>query len=104
MIDPVRDWPTDVHVHIQPWERMRPAARAAIEKSRDDLALIRSFQEDPSALVAWLDSEKIGRIAIINYVAPDIMGFEADVNAWSASYRDRAGGESSPSAACIPPR
>lgn len=92
MTDPVRDWPTDVHVHIQPWERMRPAARAAIERARDDLDLIRALQADPEALVAWLDRERIGRVAIINYVAPDIMGFEADVNAWSASYRDRARG------------
>ncbi len=89
---PVRDWPTDIHVHIQPWERMRPAARAAIERSRDDLDLIRSLQADPLALVEWLDRERIGRIAVINYVAPDIMGFQSDVNPWCASYRDRAKG------------
>jgi len=89
---PVRDWPTDIHVHIQPWERMRPAARAAIENSRDDLELIRSLQSDPRALVEWLDRERLGRIAVINYVAPEIMGFKSDVNPWCASYRDRAEG------------
>jgi hypothetical protein len=90
--DPVREWPTDVHVHVQPWWMMRPAARAAIERGRGDLELLGRIQGDPAAFVAHLDAERIGRAAVINYVAPDVMGFGPEVNEWAAEYRDRAGG------------
>jgi predicted TIM-barrel fold metal-dependent hydrolase len=89
--DPAREWPTDVHVHIQPWEMMRPAALATIEKSRDDLVLLRNMRSNPGAFVAFLDQNRIGRAGIINYVAPDIMGFQPEVNEWVADFRDRAG-------------
>ncbi len=90
--DPIRAWPTDVHVHVQPWEMMNAFARKAIESGRGDLDLIRRLQADPRALVAWLDSIEVGRVALINYVAPIIMGFTPEVNAWAARYRDEAGG------------
>src|ERR1051325_394886 len=91
-IDPIRDWPADVHVHIQPWEMMHPAARETISGGRADAELIRACQEDPKALVDWLDSIRVGRVALINYVAPKIMGCTAEVNAWAARHRDGAQG------------
>ncbi len=90
--DPITAWPTDVHVHVQPWDTMHPHTRRVIEGGRPDLELIQRLQADPAALVAWLDSVQIGRVAIINYVAPVIMGFTDAVNAWSATYRDGAQG------------
>lgn len=90
-IDRAREWPTDIHVHIQPWEMMKSSARATIERSREDLPVIEKLRSDASAFVAFLDEQKIGRAGIINYVAPDIMGFSAEVNEWAASFRDRAG-------------
>ncbi|MFO0980704.1 MAG: amidohydrolase family protein [Planctomycetota bacterium] len=79
-------------MHIQPREMMLPAARATIEQGRPDLDLIRRCQQDPAALVAFLDSIEVGRVALINYVAPDLMGFTAEVNAWAARYRAGARG------------
>jgi predicted TIM-barrel fold metal-dependent hydrolase len=90
--DPVRDWPTDVHVHIQPWEMMRAPARQAIEKERADLAAIDAMRRDPQAFVAHLDAMRIGRAGVINYVAPAVMGFTADVNDWAARFRKGAAG------------
>jgi predicted TIM-barrel fold metal-dependent hydrolase len=89
--DPAREWPTDIHIHIQPWEMMKPAVLATIEKARDDLQLLRTLRSNPAAYVALLDENRIGRCGIINYVAPDIMGFAAEVNEWVADFRDRAG-------------
>ena len=90
--DPVREWPTDVHVHMQPWDMMRPAARAAIEKSRDDLPFLESLRRDATAFVAHHDAMRIGRAGVVNYVAPDVMGFHPDVNEWAAEFRFKAGG------------
>lgn len=89
--DPAREWPTDVHVHVQPWEMMRPATLAVIERSREDLDLVKRLRSNPAAFVAWLDENRIGRAGVINYVAPEIMGFTAEVNEWAADFRERAG-------------
>jgi len=77
---------TDLHVHIQPWA-MHPAAVAdAMESGRADLDQIRVFMESPRAFLEHLDACGIERAAIINYVAPDVMGFTAEVNDWCARY------------------
>jgi predicted TIM-barrel fold metal-dependent hydrolase len=90
--DPRREWPTDLHVHIQPWETMHPKARETIERGRGDYDLIKRCMADPAALVDWMNEARLGRVAIINYVAPEIMGFGPEVNEWSARYRDACGG------------
>lgn len=90
--DPVRAWPTDIHVHIQPWEEMKPAALNVMRSGRVDGEALDRFMRDPSALIAHLDEKQIGRVALINYVAPEIMGFSSRVNAWGARYRDAAKG------------
>jgi len=81
---------TDIHVHIQPWETMHPHALKTIREGRADHELIESLMKSPQALADHLDEIGIDRIGIINYVAPDIMGFTADVNAWVARYRNGA--------------
>lgn len=91
-MNPVLEWPTDIHVHIQPWSMMKPAALQVMRQGRMDIAFLHSLMEDPGALVAHLDACSIGRVALINYVAPDIMGFSAEVNEWGARYRDGAQG------------
>ena len=84
--------PTDVHVHIQPWDMMNPGALETIRKGRADFSLIERLMNDPAALVDWLDETGMGRVGLINYVAPHIMGFTHEVNPWAARYRDGAQG------------
>src|SRR5262245_32111658 len=76
----------DVHVHIQPWEMHPPAVAAAIEAGRKDLDRIQAFTKSPRAFLEHLDAFGIERAAIINYVAPDVMGFTHEVNAWCAKW------------------
>ena len=57
--------PTDVHVHIQPWEMMHPAALETIRKGREDYALIEELMKSPRALPDHLDSLGIGRVGVI---------------------------------------
>jgi predicted TIM-barrel fold metal-dependent hydrolase len=65
----------DVHVHIQPWEMHPPDVQLAMESGRADLPRIREFMESPKAFLGFLDECGIERAALINYVAPDVMGF-----------------------------
>lgn len=91
-VDPIRAWPTDIHIHIQPWEEMKPSALRVMRSGRTDHETLDGFMRDPCALVAHLDSLQIGRVALINYVAPEIMGFSSRVNEWGARYRDACKG------------
>ena len=77
---------TDLHVHLQPWEMLRPDVRKKMEEGRPDLARIKECMRSPRALLALLDEVGIERVAVINYVAPEVMGFTPEVNAWASKY------------------
>lgn len=77
---------TDLHVHIQPWAMHPPAVAEAMESGRADLSRIREFIASPKAFLRYLDECGIERAGLINYVAPDVMGFTAEVNDWCARY------------------
>ncbi len=81
---------TDVHVHIQPWEMLRPAVRKSLETSRPDGPLIRRMIEDPAVLLEHLDREGVARVGLINYVSPEVMGFTSEVNEFVARYAKAA--------------
>jgi predicted TIM-barrel fold metal-dependent hydrolase len=76
----------DCHVHVQPWEQMRPDVRARMTAGRRDLEEIQQALSDPSELLRLMDREGIERTALINYVAPEVMGFDASANDWVARY------------------
>jgi hypothetical protein len=76
----------DLHVHLQPWEMLRPDVRAKMEQGRPDLDRIRACMDSPRALLQLLDETGVERVGVVNYVAPEVMGFTAEVNAWAARY------------------
>ena len=76
----------DCHVHVQPWEQMRPEVRQRMEAGRGDLAEIHQALGDPASLLALMDREGVERAALINYVAPEVMGFSAAANGWVSRY------------------
>lgn len=76
----------DCHVHVQPWEQMKPQVRTRMTAGRRDLAEIQTALSSPSELLRLMDREGVERAALINYVAPDVMGFEASVNDWVSRY------------------
>jgi predicted TIM-barrel fold metal-dependent hydrolase len=80
----------DIHVHIQPWEMHPPHVQHTMESGREDLDRIRKFMESPEAFLAFLDECGIERVGLINYVAPDVMGFSAEVNDWCTRYASAA--------------
>jgi predicted TIM-barrel fold metal-dependent hydrolase len=81
----------DVHVHVQPWQMVKPEALALIDDASH--AGAKEIIDSPERLLGFLDEHEIERICCINYVSPDVMGFQRDVNDWIANYtkdhRDR---------------
>lgn len=65
---------------------MRPDVRSRMAAGREDLAGIQEALADPRALLALMDRDGVEKAALINYVAPEVMGFEPSVNAWVSSY------------------
>jgi len=52
----------DVHVHIQPWEQLKPEVRAKMIQGRPDLELISTFQGDPNAFAIEIDLQDFAPI------------------------------------------
>lgn len=76
----------DCHVHVQPWEQMRPDVLARMTAGRRDLPEIQKALSEPDELLRLMDRQGIERAALINYVAPEVMGFDPSVNDWVARY------------------
>lgn len=76
----------DAHIHVQPWEMLRPEVAKQMKGPRKDLGRIEEVFRDPARLVALLDEEGIETAFLINYVAPEVMGFTDAVNGWVASF------------------
>lgn len=74
----------DVHVHIQPWEQMRPAARATVTMRPEEQEALAALMHRPDLILKRMDDAGIERIVMINYVAPELMGFTPAVNEFAA--------------------
>src|SRR5512140_1023337 len=78
----------DAHIHIGPHGQMRERARRLMLEGRHDLELIERALGSASELLKAMDAEGIERAALINSVAPEVMGLTDVVNPWIASYVD----------------
>jgi predicted TIM-barrel fold metal-dependent hydrolase len=63
-----------------------PGALAAMKRKRPNFDQISEFCRSPKAFLKHLDSCGIDRAVLINYVAPEVIGFTAGVNAFVADY------------------
>ena len=83
----------DAHIHVGPHDRMNESARRFMLGGRDDLDLLGRVMSSADALLRAMDAEGIARAALINSVAPDVIGITDLVNPWIARYveghRDR---------------
>lgn len=81
----------DVHIHVQPWEMVKPEVLALIDDASH--ANAKDVLSSPENLLRYLDAEGVERACCINYVSPDVMGFTREVNDWIAAFtkdhRDR---------------
>jgi len=78
----------DVHLRIQPYRAMRPDLLAAMERDQvANLGLLREVERRPEVLLDHLDAVGVERAGLINYVAPDVIGYTSAVNDFVAEYQ-----------------
>jgi len=81
----------DAHIHIQPWEQMKPEVLATMRRGHRDFDTLMEYSRSPDRLLEHLDREGIEQAVLVNYVSPDLMGFTDAVNSYVAEYcRTRA--------------
>jgi predicted TIM-barrel fold metal-dependent hydrolase len=78
---------TDVHIHVQPWDELRPAALEALRRGKEaHWELLRRVMDDPATLLELMDRAGVWRVGLVNYPAPEVMGFTDRSNAFAARY------------------
>lgn len=77
---------TDCHVHIQPLEMMHPSALELIKRKRANFDQIAEYSSRPKSFLRYLDAAGVDRAVLINYVAPEVIGFTVGVNQFIADY------------------
>lgn len=77
---------TDVHVHMQPFETFKPSTLERMRSGRPDFETILAMSRDPAAFLGYLDAADVERALLINYPAPDVMGFGPETNDFVARY------------------
>ena len=76
----------DCHIHVQPWEQLKPEALSLMTEGRHDLPRIERALAEPAELLRLMDEQGIERAALINYSAPDVLGFTETVNDWVSAF------------------
>jgi predicted TIM-barrel fold metal-dependent hydrolase len=83
----------DAHIHVGPYDQLNEGARRVMLSWRDDLDLLARVGGSADELLKTMDSQGIARAALINSVAPEVIGITDTVNPWIARYveghRDR---------------
>jgi predicted TIM-barrel fold metal-dependent hydrolase len=74
----------DIHVHINPWRMMKPAALETFRMGKD-FARLQACMDDPAAFLRYLDSQEVERAGLINYVS-ELMGFTPETNEFVSNY------------------
>ena len=64
----------------------RPTALELVKKGRPDFARILEFSRSPASFLKYLDEAGVDRAVLINYVAPEVIGFTSGVNQYIADY------------------
>jgi hypothetical protein len=64
----------------------KPAALELMRNKRENFAQIEEYCRSPKAFLRYMDSSGIDRALLINYVAPEVIGFTSGVNQWVADY------------------
>lgn len=77
---------TDCHIHIEPIDLVKPRALELIKGERANFAEIEEYCRSPKAFLKYLDRCGVDRAVLINYVAPEVMGFTSAVNQFVADY------------------
>jgi len=67
-------------------EMFKPHALELMKRKRANFDQIEEFCRSPKAFLKFMDVSGIDRAMLINYVAPEVIGFTSGVNQWVADY------------------
>ncbi len=70
---------TDCHIHVNPLWEMNPGARALID-THPDSGSFEAMLRDPPGLLRLLDAAGLERAVLVNYVAPEVIGYTEKAN------------------------
>jgi len=76
----------DMHIHMQPWDTMKPEVLARMKAGRPDFDTLQALSRDPQAFLRRLDDAGIERAGIINYTSPDLMGLDESSNSFAVRF------------------
>ncbi|HEX5135302.1 MAG TPA: amidohydrolase family protein [Thermoanaerobaculia bacterium] len=76
----------DCHVHVQPWEQFLPSSLDVMTRGRSDVERLERVTQNAAELLRLMDEQAIERAALVNYVAPEVIGFDESVNEWVSRY------------------
>jgi len=76
----------DIHVHMQPWETMKPEVLDRMKAGHSDFDELLALTRDPQAFLRRLDDAGIERAGIINYTSPDLMGLKESCNKFAVEF------------------
>ena len=79
----------DIHVHIQPWHMVTSGVVDVMRRTRQDLDSLGEVMQNPDRLIQLMDEQGVEKAGLINYVSPDVIGFDDSVNDYSAGYAKR---------------
>ncbi len=74
---------TDCHVHINPVWEMRPDAVRILSYSE---ATHGHYLREPKAFLEYLDASGVERALLVNYVAPEVIGYTEKANDFVSEY------------------
>ena len=77
---------TDIHVHVEPDAEFKPSVRKLMFDRVPDIERVRRLLADPRSLLDHLDGVGVERACLINYVAPEVMGFTEDANRYVGEF------------------
>jgi predicted TIM-barrel fold metal-dependent hydrolase len=77
---------TDCHVHIEPLEMFKPAARELVRAKRSNFDQIVEYGGSPQTFLKYLDAAGVDRAVLVNYVAPEVIGLPPEVNQFVVDY------------------
>jgi predicted TIM-barrel fold metal-dependent hydrolase len=77
---------TDVHVHVEPYRTSKSQVFEMLRPKIPDRELASRLIDDPDAFLGHLDAVGVERACLINYVAPEVMGFTEEVNRFVAEF------------------
>ncbi len=73
-------------MHLEPYRDIKPNVLAMLWREIPDRERIRRLMDDPGGFLDRLDAAKVERACLINYVAPEVMGFTEAVNEFVAGF------------------